>query len=130
MPSSETVHGPPRMWLTVLENGQPTETVEVGSSLFTIGRQDDCDLVLDDPKVSRQHASIRPGPGPIRLLHDLDSANGTLVNGRPIRPTVGFTSTQERVVEVSGGDVLQFGDSIVLATLADPRQGPTIPTET
>jgi pSer/pThr/pTyr-binding forkhead associated (FHA) protein len=115
------------MWLTIVENGQPKHTVEITGAHFTIGRDDECDLVLDDPKVSRHHAAISPGMGPTRVLHDLGSANGTLVNGTPVKPTVGFTTSEERIAEISGGEVLQFGDSIVLATLADPRQGPAVP---
>jgi pSer/pThr/pTyr-binding forkhead associated (FHA) protein len=111
------------MWLTVVEDGRQQGTVEVTGAYFTIGRGDDCDLVLDDPKVSRRHAAISPGVGPARILHDLGSANGTLVNGAAIKPTVGFTASQERIAEIAGGEVLQFGDSIVLATLADPRRG-------
>jgi pSer/pThr/pTyr-binding forkhead associated (FHA) protein len=117
------------MWLTVVSDGKPQETVEVVGTAFTIGREDSCDLVLDDPKVSRRHASITAGLGPTRDLRDLGSANGTLVNGAPIKLTVGFASTEERMASISGGEVLQFGDSIVLATLVDPREIPVdLPT--
>lgn len=109
------------MWLTVVDDdGQPIRTVEVIGEAFTIGRNDDCGLALDDPKVSREHATIAPGVGPKRALRDLGSANGTLVNGQPIKPVIGFTGGGERVAEISGGDVLQFGDSVVVATLSDP----------
>src|SRR5947207_48879 len=119
--SAKTAYGPPRMWLSLLEEGQPKETYEIVGTRFTIGRGDDCDLVLDDPKVSRHHAAITPGVGSVRFLHDLGSANGTLLNGKPIKPQPGFTASHERITEIAGGEVLQFGDSIVLATLSDPR---------
>lgn len=80
---SNTAYGPPRMWLTLVEDGQAKETVEVASGRFVIGREPECDLVLDDPKVSRHHATITPGVGPVRFLCDLGSANGALVNPRP-----------------------------------------------
>jgi pSer/pThr/pTyr-binding forkhead associated (FHA) protein len=118
---AQTAYGPPRMWLTVLDQGQPSMTVEVQGTRFTIGREPDSDLVLDDPKVSRHHAAISPSAGPTRLVHDLGSANGTLVNGAAIKPQVGFGRSEERVAEIAGGEVLQFGDTIVVATLADPR---------
>lgn len=127
MATSDTVYGPPRLWLTVVEDGTPKHTVEVVATSFKIGREDDCDLVLDDPKVSRHHATIGPGPGSVRVLHDLGSANGTLVNGSSIKPSIGFTASEERIAEIAGGEVLQFGDSIVLATLADPRNSPLQP---
>ena len=48
-----------------------------------IGRQEDCDIVLDDRKVSRQHARIvRDRQG--YMISDLDSKNGTFVNGEPV----------------------------------------------
>jgi pSer/pThr/pTyr-binding forkhead associated (FHA) protein len=116
------------MWLTVLDEGRrPKETIEVRGSRFTIGRGEDCDLVLEDPKVSRHHAAIGPGAGPARFVYDLGSANGTLVNGDPIRPQVGFGRSDESIAEITGGEILQFGDTIVVATLADPRKGAAVP---
>lgn len=45
-----------------------------------IGRHHACDVVLTDPTVSRQHARMvfRDGSW---IIQDLDSTNGTLVNG-------------------------------------------------
>jgi FHA domain-containing protein len=53
------------------------------SSEMVIGRSGDCDLVLDDPKVSKRHARIVLGEDGARIL-DLGSRNGTMVNGRPV----------------------------------------------
>lgn len=49
-----------------------------------IGRAADVELGLPGGRVSRHHAAIRWEEGEWRL-HDLGSANGTLVDGRPIR---------------------------------------------
>ena len=49
----------------------------------TIGRSSDCDLHLDANGVSRHHACLYNTDGTWRI-QDLSSANGTLVNGRPI----------------------------------------------
>ena len=50
---------------------------------MVIGRQEDCDIVLDDRQVSRQHARIvRDREG--YLISDLNSKNGTFVNGEPV----------------------------------------------
>jgi len=59
------------------------------------------DLVLNDQKVSRQHAILRRS-GNSFVLEDLKSRNGTLVNGR-------------RIVEVSlsPGDVIAIGDCVL-----------------
>ncbi|MFN8609567.1 MAG: ATP-binding cassette domain-containing protein [Vulcanimicrobiota bacterium] len=49
--------------------------------MIRIGRNSDCDLVLDSPLVSRYHAEFDPSSG---CLRDLDSANGTFVGGRRV----------------------------------------------
>ncbi|MDX6376986.1 MAG: hypothetical protein QOE98_1289 [Gaiellaceae bacterium] len=49
-----------------------------------LGRSRECDVVLDDRSVSRRHAElVRHGDG--FLLRDLDSTNGSSVNGKRIR---------------------------------------------
>jgi pSer/pThr/pTyr-binding forkhead associated (FHA) protein len=118
----ETVYGSMRMWLVVLDGDEPVSWVEVNRDEFLIGRDDTCTLQLDDPRISRFHARISGGTGPFRLLHDLDSTNGTLLDGRPIRKGVGFTAPDDRVAELHGGELLQFGDTRVLATLKDPSR--------
>ena len=123
--SSETVHGPIRIWLTVFAGQVPTDTIEVSGPRFLIGRDEGCDLVLDDPKVSREHAEIVAGTGPLRILRDLGSANGTLVDGRPLRPSPGFTAANVRETQLLGEEWLLFGDTAARITLVDPRQPPS-----
>jgi pSer/pThr/pTyr-binding forkhead associated (FHA) protein len=117
----DTLHGVPRFWLVVVNEGRPQRAVEVTGDRFVIGRGESCDLVLDDPKVSREHAAVVPGRGPRYVLVDLDSANGTLVNGRLITRPIGFVSHGEKVAELWGDERLQFGDTFVVATTSDPR---------
>ena len=49
-----------------------------------IGRGQNCDVVLDDGRVSRQHARLVVSDSAV-MLCDLGSVNGTFVNGRRIR---------------------------------------------
>ncbi len=50
---------------------------------LTLGRVPTCDIVLDHPTVSRQHARLAVRDGRC-LLSDLGSTQGTRVNGQPI----------------------------------------------
>jgi len=59
--------------------------VELGIEVL-IGRQD-ADLVLEDPEVSRRHAVLRRS-GESVVIEDLDSTNGTFVEGERIRKPV------------------------------------------
>jgi len=54
--------------------------VELEDEAVTIGRQDSCDVVLDDPTVSRSHAQVRRNGDAFEVV-DLGSRNGTRVNG-------------------------------------------------
>ncbi|MDQ1710063.1 MAG: hypothetical protein QOG49_1448, partial [Frankiaceae bacterium] len=56
----------------------------IEASVVQIGRAPSCEIVLDDRNVSRRHAEIRRR-GPVVVLIDLDSTNGTIVNGRRVR---------------------------------------------
>jgi pSer/pThr/pTyr-binding forkhead associated (FHA) protein len=56
----------------------------LGRTGAVLGRSRDCDIVLEDPNVSRKHAEIRPA-GDGWAVHDLGSTNGVSVNGRRVR---------------------------------------------
>jgi hypothetical protein len=50
---------------------------------ITLGRSRKCDVFVPDPRASRRHAEVG-WDGELCTLCDLDSANGTLLNGRRI----------------------------------------------
>lgn len=56
------------------------EVIAIEESPIVVGRMPGCDVVLDDPNVSRRHAEFRREDGHI-IVSDLGSTNGTLVNG-------------------------------------------------
>jgi FHA domain/Domain of unknown function (DUF1707) len=83
----------------------------VGSQArFTIGRDPDCDLVIPDITVSRQHAGLDRGHAGW-LLIDLGSTNGTRLNGWRVREPV----------PVSPGDQVSFG---AVTFVLRPAPGP------
>lgn len=73
---------------------------------ITIGRLPECDVVVDDPGASRQHARIRRTDGGFVLV-DLGSTNGTLVNDGPIQEHV----LEDRDRITIGETVLEFRSS-------------------
>jgi hypothetical protein len=58
--------------------------IPVGEDPVTIGRLSECDVVLNDTKVSRRHAEVRRDGGEVVVV-DLGSTNGTQVNGAGVR---------------------------------------------
>jgi Protein of unknown function (DUF3662)/FHA domain len=72
----------------------------------TIGRSRECDIVLEDPGISRRHAELRPS-GDGFAIQDLGSTNGVLVNGEALhgaRP-------------LQAGDLIELGSTEVVFEL-------------
>ena len=80
----------------VLPNGDRFSLTE---TIISIGRHPDCNLVLADPNVSRNHAEIRP-QGDHYLLVDLGSTNGSRLNGVRVDSQM-----------LQDGDELAFGNT-------------------
>lgn len=99
-------------WLT----GKP-ETVDLlsGTSLV-LGRAPEAAIRVDSGGVSRRHAQLER-QGPLFAIRDLDSRNGTFLNGRRIAHAA-----------LSESDVLRLGDAIGLVERVDPEQ-PSAPIE-
>jgi hypothetical protein len=75
------------------------------STPVSIGREDDNDIQLNDDRVSRFHAKMQDDGGQI-ILTDLDSTNGTRVNGHAVQVKV----LQAGDVVMIGRCMLLFGD--------------------
>lgn len=73
-------------------------TVDVRDGLV-LGRVAGCDVVIDDTKCSRRHARLVVQGGVVEI-EDLQSSNGTLLNGKPV---------QKRVLR--DGDEIQIGQT-------------------
>ena len=76
----------------------------------TIGRTEDNGVVVDDPRVSRRHASISHEPAGHRIL-DLQSRNGTRVNGKNV-------DAEGRLLK-SGDQISLGGNQVVLSYHSD-----------
>ena len=69
--------------LTVMDGAKAVSTVELEAERTTIGRHPDNDIQLQDNAVSGKHAVIMTILSD-SFLEDLNSTNGTLVNGRQV----------------------------------------------
>jgi hypothetical protein len=77
-----------------------------------IGRSASCQVTIEDPLVSRQHARLMI-TGSQASLEDLGSRNGSFVNGRPV----------SGAVEVHDGDRLRIGtQELVLCSVQAPSR--------
>jgi hypothetical protein len=79
--------------------GLPVDGVYSITGTTRVGRGDESEIVLLDPSVSRAHAIVEFDAGE-PVVRDLDSTNGTYVNGRRVR-----------VESLQDGDELRFGNT-------------------
>jgi len=82
-----------------------------GPKSLVIGRLPECNVVVEEPSVSKRHAMLRwDDRQACSYLRDLDSLNGTFVNARQI---------QGEEVALSDGDAITFGDTPFLYMRSD-----------
>src|SRR5258705_12977323 len=85
------------------------QQVEIGQEPVLIGRRKDCAVMIDDVGVSGHHAKLQRQDGRW-ILADLNSSNGTMVNGNTVQTwslqhgdMIVFGQTQWRFVDTAGG---------------------------
>jgi pSer/pThr/pTyr-binding forkhead associated (FHA) protein len=86
-------------WLEYCSGNFQGQRLALKRSVIVMGRDEDCDIWLDDDMASRKHAEIA-WKDHVVYLTDRDSLNGTRVNGRRIRGSVLLSS--DDVVEIGG----------------------------
>ncbi|MBQ6877341.1 MAG: VWA domain-containing protein [Oscillospiraceae bacterium] len=88
--------------ITVIDSHRIERRVKcVIGGAYIIGRDDDkCDLAIEDKHLSHQHAALIFENG-ILSIQDLDSTNGTKVNGIKIT----------RVRKLEAGDIVEIGNT-------------------
>jgi hypothetical protein len=101
--------------LLVIEGPKPGQRILMDQPELIIGRDEECDLFIPERQVSRRHACIAL-EGDRYILTDLDSKNGTFVNGQPV---AGPYSLQD-------GDEIQIAFCCKLAFVGADATAPVI----
>jgi transcriptional regulator with PAS, ATPase and Fis domain len=102
---ADGAHGSSRRAFLVVHEGQNGTVMELADGQeVTFGRSSSTTVIVDDPRVSRHHARIYR-KGPILMVEDLASRNGTKVNGASLRAA--------RRIVVSG-DTVRVGSCEVI----------------
>src|SRR5260221_1511100 len=101
--------GPGSAYLLVVDNDSSSIFHLPHSGAIVIGRAPDVELKVQHASVSRRHATIRVENGVLRVA-DLDSHNGTRVNGEPVKESR----------ELASGDVVTVGDVVLVVHFSAP----------
>jgi diguanylate cyclase (GGDEF)-like protein len=95
--------GSQRPWLVVVSGNDSVGKMYPLKDGITIGRSPQCDVPLDEDGVSRRHARIeQTADGAVELV-DLDSSNGTFINGDAVSRAA-----------LRDGDKIQIGPTTIL----------------
>ncbi len=102
--------------LIIIAGSLKGTTFALSAPEVSIGREASNPVCVNEPAVSRRHCLIRQADGQCTLV-DLDSYNGTFVNGVPVHEQ-----------PLAHGDQIAVGDTLLLFLLHEPEtQPPTGP---
>jgi DNA-binding winged helix-turn-helix (wHTH) protein len=82
-----------------------------------IGRGGECDIVLPERQVSREHIRVFRGDDDQYYLEDLDSKNGTWVNGKQVQATT---------VPLKDGDEIQIALAVKITFVGSEATAPLL----
>jgi S1-C subfamily serine protease len=102
------------MRLEITSGPDAGRTVDLRDQL-TLGREGSVNVVLRDPKSSRQHAKLTMRPDGLVALRDLGSSNGTFVNGQQVQEAT-----------LRGGEEVRIGDTTMRVVADAPPPPPPV----
>ncbi|MCH2202779.1 MAG: GGDEF domain-containing protein [Fuerstiella sp.] len=76
--------------------------MRLGSGRSVLGRDDTCDITIDDSSVSRMHATVE-WSNDTYCITDLNSTNGSWINGTKLAPQT----------PLAGGELIRLGNTIL-----------------
>jgi predicted component of type VI protein secretion system len=104
-----------RIWVS--SGGEAPRSVALGGERTIVGRSPEADVRLDDEAVSWNHLEIERR-GEVLMATDLDSSNGTALNGEPL----------DRPRRLRDGDTLIVGDHRLEVSVGPAPAGATVPS--
>ncbi len=110
---------PDRPVLLIHEGEKAGQRRIIHEDELVIGRGGECDLVLPERQVSREHIRIYRD-GHIYYLQDLDSKNGTWVNGKQVK---------DSTVPLKDGDEIQLALAIKITFVGSEATAPLLVDE-
>jgi pSer/pThr/pTyr-binding forkhead associated (FHA) protein len=119
MDSAQDASGHPRDDFTTIPEDayfliEGVKVIQLTQAVINIGRRVENNLVLEDPRVSRNHAQLRAINGRY-VLFDLNSTGGTFLNG---------TQTTQAVLHP--GDVVSLGGVTLVYGQKNPPPRPDL----
>lgn len=97
--------------ITVIQSGRVTQKLSLAKDRILVGRSAECDVHINHVGVSRSHAVIATRAAGV-FVEDLESSNGTLVNGRRVKS-----------VQLRNGDVVEIGSVSLHLRFAETPRG-------
>ena len=85
------------------------KTLETDKEIITIGRNNNCDIQINNLGVSKKHAAITRRNGSY-FIEDFNSTNGTLLNNEQISKAA-----------LSGNDVITIGKHTLFVSIQEGR---------
>jgi S1-C subfamily serine protease len=101
------------MWANVKSGTNLIETRQLEPGALVVGRDAECDLTIDDERVSRVHARLWISPNGSVEVEDSDSTNGTYLNGARVSGRTG----------VRVGDEIRIGRHVLQIAAAPGHPG-------
>lgn len=98
----------PLYFLEIIEGPDVNQSFPVPEGQFHLGRHSQCEIVLNDPEISRRHLKISQHQQGW-VLDDLGSTNGTWVNGQRIARQL-----------VGPGEKIQMGQTVLVIRMGSP----------
>jgi len=108
--------------VTVIFGGVTQKTVALDKARMVVGREPKCDIHIDNLGISREHCAFSQN-GQAYLVQDLNSSNGTYVNGRKV--TEHFLNHDDEII--IGKYMLKFKNEAQVKQKDAPAEAESAP---